>query len=311
MYAFTNHFSQSCLRERVGMINRRRSSGYGIWGRYITLVLITLSVAFACQYIRTGPSHRYIEQRGNDFYGLITAQTADRDLDTLRRELSQRNVYLIINNLSRLPDGQIRRIAVTLNVPMPGHPIDVSVGSSLGQSPVPVVGLHCNGDGCQLGVVSDKFPDRLQQIAAREGAQLIDKSGAEATLLINDANAVFGLYRVYFRNDFLESNYFGLRSTGVRMTPDFHLDLYPEYRNAVVFLDGREVSREQLNQFHAINLKKVVVFEGKAAVMRLGDERARGGLILVSRLRNIAIRDKYVATPLLDRVYPQLFAFTH
>lgn len=310
MYAFTNHFSQSCLRERVGMMNRRRS-GWAVWGRYASLALITVSVAFACQFVRSGPSHRYIEQRGDDFYGLITAQTSDRDLDTLRRELGQHNIDLIVSNLSRLPDSRIRRISVTLNVPKPGHPIDVSVGSSLGQSPIPVVGLHCDNDGCRLGVVSDRFPDRLQQVAAREGTAVGDESSTQTTPLISDANAMFGLYRVYFRNDFLESNYFGLRSTGVRMTPDFRLDLYPEYRNAVVFLDGREVSREQLNQFQAIDLKKVVVFEAKAAVMRLGDERARGGLILISRLRNIAIRDKYASTPLLEYVYPQLFTLAH
>ena len=119
---------------------------------------------------------------------------------------------------------------------------------------------------------------------------------------------MFGLYRVYFRNDFLESNYFGLRTTGVRMTTDFHLDLYPGYKNAVVFLDGREVSRKELSQFHVLDLKKVVVYDGKAAVIRLGHERAKNGLILISRLKNIAIRDKYAATPLLEEVYPQLFA---
>ena len=81
MYAFTNHFSQSCLRERVGMMNRRRS-GWAVWGRYASLALITVSVAFACQFVRSGPSHRYIEQCGDDFYGLITAQTSDRDLDS-------------------------------------------------------------------------------------------------------------------------------------------------------------------------------------------------------------------------------------
>lgn len=308
MYAFTNHFSQSSLQERVGMMNRRRS-GYPAWGRYVSMAFITVSIAFACQFIRSGPSHRYIEQRGNDFYSLITAQTSDHDLDTLRRELGQRNIGLDLSNLSRLPDGRIHRIAVTLNVPKPGHPIDVAVGSPLGRSPIPAIGLHCDEKGCQLGFVNDRFPERLQQLARRESTQFPDESRSETTQLISDANSVFGLYRVYFRNDFLESTYFGLRSTGVCMTPDFHLDLYPKYRNAVVFLDGKEVGRNELKQFRAIDLKKVVVYDGKVAVMRLGDERAKNGLILIYRLKNITIRDKYVSTPLLEEVYPQLFAF--
>ena len=306
MYAFTNHFSNSSLRERIGMMNRRRS-GDIVLGRYIVLGLVTASVALSCQFIGGGASHRYIEEHGNDFYSLITTQTTDRDLDTLCRELSQHNIGLNINNLSRLADGRIQRIAVSLNVPKPGHPIEVAVGSPLGRSPIPVVGLHCDEQGCQLGFVTDKFPNRLRELASRESTQIPDESRLEMTHLIIDANSVFGLYRVYFRNDFLESTYFGLRSTGIRMTPDFHLDLYPEYRNAVVFIDGREVTRNELNQFRAIDLKKVVVFDGNAAVVRLGDERAKNGLILVSRLKNIAIRDKYASTPLLDQVYPQLF----
>lgn len=310
MYAFTNHFSQPSLRERIGMMNRQRSHR-SAWGRYVSVGVLTISLAFACQFVRNGSSHQYIEDQGNDFYGLITTHTSDRDLDTLRRELSQRTIGLAISNLSRLLDGRIQRIAVTLTVPKPGHPIDVAVGSLLGRSPIPVMGLHCNGQGCWLGFVDDQFPDRLRQVASRESTQLPDESRSETTHLISDANSMFGLYRVYFRNDFLESTYFGLRSTGIRMTPDFHLDLYPEYRNAVVFLDGREVSRDELNQFNAIDLKKVVVFDGPAAVMRLGDKRAKSGLILISRLKNIAIRDKYVSTNLLDRVYPQLFALPH
>ena len=306
MYAFTNHFSHSPLRNRVSMMNRRRSS-QSAWGRYVSLLVITFSIGFACQFMRSGPSHRYIEQRGDDFYGLITTQTSDHDFDTLRRELSQRNIGFNISSMSRLADGRIQRIAVTLNVPKPGHPIDVSVGSPLGQSPIPAIGLHCDEKGCRLGSVNDQFPDRLQQVATRESTQFSDESHSEATHLIDDANAMFGLYRVYFRNDFLESNYFGLWSTGVRMTPDFHLDLYPEYRNAVVFLDGQEINCDSLKQFHAINLKKVVVFDGKAAVIRLGNERAKNGLILIYRLKNIAIRDKYAATHLLREVYPQLF----
>lgn len=309
MYAFTNHFSRSSLRHRVKMMNRQRSC-YSAWLQYATLVFTTFILAFACQFSRNGPSHRYIEQRGDEFYGLITPETSKQDFDTLRQELGRRAINLTISDVDRLSGGRIRLIALRLNVPKPGHPIDVSVGSSLRQSTIPTIGLHCDEKGCRLGSVTEQFPDRLKQIAILEGTHFVDESQSDSktTGPISDANSMFGLYRVYFRNDFLESNYFGLRSTGVRMTPDFHLDLYPEYRNAVVFLDGQEITREQLNQFHAIDLKKVVIFDGRAAIMRLGHKRAKNGLILISRLKNIATRDNYAATPLLAEVYPQLFA---
>ena len=92
------------------------------------------------------------------------------------------------------------------------------------------------------------------------------------------------------------------------MTPDYHLDLYPEFKNAVVFIDGHEVDRAELSEFDVLDLKKVAVFKGRAAVLRLGDSRARNGLILLTRLHNIAIRDKYAATKLLETAYPDLFA---
>ncbi|MBC3784414.1 M56 family metallopeptidase [Spirosoma utsteinense] len=300
----SNQFSQPCLQERVSMMNRQRSRS-SAWGRYLFALMSVANVAFACQLVSSKPSYRYIEQPGSDFYGLITSHTSQQDLDTLRRELSQLKVGLDVNDLKRLPNGQIHQVTVKLNVPKPGHMIDVSVGSSLKRAPIPALGLHCDVYGCQLGFVDEQFPKRLREIASRESRKFPGES--ETLPLITDANSVFGLFRVYFRNDFLESNYFGLRSTGLRMTPDFHLDVYPEYKHAVIFLDGREITRDELTPLRAIDLKKVVIFDGQAAVVRLGDKRAKNGLILVSRLTNITRRDKYASTPLLAQVYPQLF----
>ena len=90
------------------------------------------------------------------------------------------------------------------------------------------------------------------------------------------------------------------------MTPDYHLDLYPEYQKAIVFIDGREVNRSDLARFHALDLKKVVVFKDDAAVMRLGHSRAKNGLILLYTLKT-EIRDRYASTYILRNAYPELF----
>ncbi len=305
MYTFTNQFSGPGVRQRIRMMNRYRSGQFASL-RYAGLFFILFITAFACQLTQSDSSHKYIQQSGDVLYSIITAKTSAQDFDTLRRELDQRQIKLGIPKLIRLANGQIQQLALTVTVPKPGHPIDAVMGSSLGQSAIPAIGLRCDDRGCQLSDINDKFPKRLQQVAIREGIALSSGASLEKAAF-TDANAAFGLYRVFFRNDFLESNYFGLHNTAIRMTADYHLDLYPEFKNAVVFLDGQEINHNELATFNVLDLKKVIVFKGDAAVTRLGDVRAKNGLILLSRLKNIAIRDKYASTHLLEIAYPGLF----
>jgi hypothetical protein len=306
MYTFTNQFMGSILRRRIDMINSRRSGSWA-WWRYAFLFFTIMTGAFACQFINNGPAHKYIHESGDVFFSLITAKTSDADFDTLRQELTQRDIKLNIDKLIRLANGQIQQLTLTIQVPKPGHPINTGVGSSIGQSTIPAIGLRCDHMGCQLSAVNEQFPKRLQALAIQEDVSSLLLTDLEHNAF-TDANAAFGLYRVFFRNDFLESNYFGLRKTAIRMTPDYHLDVYPEYQKAVIFLDGQEINRDELARFPPLDLKKVIVFNGEAAVMRLGNIRAKHGLILLSRLNNITIRDKYAATPLLEMAYPKLFS---
>ena len=165
MYTFTNQFSGSCLRQRVGMINGQRSGLRALW-RYGMLFLIVSLVTVAC-HIETN-KHKYIYQSGDSFYSVITSETSDQDMDTLRQELNQFHIDLDVIKLVRLANGQINQLALTINVPKPGHPIDTEIGSSLGESSIPAVGLRCNDEGCQLGSVDKKFPNRLIDLAKRE-----------------------------------------------------------------------------------------------------------------------------------------------
>ena len=305
MYSFTNHFSGPGIRQRIGMMNRYRSGRFASL-RYAGLLFIVFMVAFACQLIQSKSSHKYIQESGNDLFSIITAKTSAKDFDTLRQELNRRQIKLSIPKLIRLVNGQIQQLTLTVTVPKPGHPIDAVIGSSLGQSAIPAIGLWCNAKGCQLSAINDKFPKRLQQVAVREGVALSSEASLD-NAAFTDANSAFGLYRVFYRNDFLESNYFGLHHAAIRMTPDYYLDLYPEYRKAVIFLDGQEISRNELGRVYALDLKKIVIFRGEAAITRLGNARAKDGLILLSRLKNISIRDKYASTHLLENAYPGLF----
>ena len=299
-----NHFGGLSLRQRIRMMNRQRSK-QPVHLRYLVILLILFITAFGCQLVITDSSSRYIQSSGDVLFSVVTAKTSDQHLDTLRQELAQRNIDLNITKLVRAANGSIHQLALDLQVPEPGHPIAMSIGSSIGEAFIQPVGLRCGSDGCQLTYVNSQFPKRLATIASEETPAVSSETIEEK--LPKTANVAFGLYQVFFRNDFLESNYFGLRNTAIRMTADYHLGLYPEFRQAVVYLDGHEINRSELATIPALDLKKVVVFTGEAAVIRLGDTRAKHGLILLSRLQDISIRDKYAGTALLKEVYPQLF----
>jgi hypothetical protein len=287
------------------MMNGHRSGLSACW-RYGVVLLVTLGVAFACQPDADKLLHKYIYQSENAFYGVITPRTLSEDFDTLRQVLVSRNIILSVDTLVRRADGQINRLSLTMKVPAPGHPISTTIGSLSRHSVIQAIGLRCDESGCQIEPVNDKYPEQLTNLAAQEGAGSIPDV-QPAGNAYTDANSVFGLYRVFYRNDFLESNYFGYGRTAIRMTPDYHLDLYPAYKNAIVFIDGQEVDHTALRKFEALDLKKVVIFDGKAATIRLGDSRAEKGLVLLYKLK-AGIRDQYSSTYMLRNAYPQLFS---
>ena len=305
MYAFTNHFSGSDLRQRIGMMNRRRSSCL-TWGRYVIGLVLVISVAFSCQFIGRKAEYKYVRQTSKELFALITARSTAADLDTLRQVLRQHGVTLRCDTVVTLPDGRIRQLALSATVPRPGYTMHTSVGSPYGRAPIPAVGLQWKGNRLRIGAVNDEFPAPLQELAAREDNLGLDEV-AEVDLE-RDFNSVLGFYRIFYRNDFLESSFFGLRTTLVHVTPDYHLDLYPEFTNAVVLLDGKEITHDQLRQVHALDVRKVVVYQGDAAKLRYGDRRARQGLVLLTSWPNQYLKTYYAITPLLREAYPELFA---
>ncbi|GAB3749765.1 hypothetical protein [Spirosoma pomorum] len=304
MYTFSNRFNGSTLSRRIQMMNQQAPARSLTAGRYVLILSVFVLVGIACQFTRSDTS-RYSQETNRGWYGIITAQTSRAHLDTLQQELNRRNVQFSFDKLHCMADGRIRQITVGLQADNQKRSSETTVGSPLGEAPITALGIHCFDGDCQIGVVDEKFPDRLQGLAKAESQQLLRDQ--ELASITRDANAQFGVYRVYFRNDFMESSYFGQRNTLVRMTPDFHLALYPEARDAVVFLDGREINPDELANFHVLNLKRLVVYKGEAAVVRLGNTRAKNGLVLLTKRNSEEITYNYISTPLLRTVYPEIF----
>lgn len=304
MYTFSNRFSGATLSRRIQMMNRQTPARSVTAGRYVLILFVFLLAGIACQFTRTDTS-LYSQETNRGWYGIITAHTSPKHLDTLHHELSRRHVQFGFNKLKHLTDGQLRQITVGLRADGQGRASETTVGSPVSEAPITAFGIHCIDGNCQIGPVDEQFPRRLQNLAKAESQQLLPDQ--EMVSITRDANAQFGVYRVYFRNDFIESSYFGQRNTLVRMTPDFHLALYPEAKDAVVFLDGREISNDELATFDVMSLKRLVVYKGDAAIVRLGSTRAKNGLVLLTKRNNEEIQHNYIGTPLLETVYPNVF----
>ena len=63
MYAFTNQFNGSALRQRIGMMNRQRSD-HRTWGRYVLWAGILGAMAMACRHKEDSnakPGHAYVD----------------------------------------------------------------------------------------------------------------------------------------------------------------------------------------------------------------------------------------------------------
>jgi hypothetical protein len=56
-----------------------------------------------------------------------------------------------------------------------------------------------------------------------------------------------------------------------------------------------------------MSLKRLVVYKGDAAIVRLGSTRAKNGLVLLTKRNNEEIQHNYIGTPLLETVYPNVF----
>ena len=79
MYSFTNHFSQSSLRHRVNMMNRRRS-GYAAWGRYGVWAMLVGVMVLACRH-KTDEDTTYVSQIKVNVFATNTTRQLAAELD--------------------------------------------------------------------------------------------------------------------------------------------------------------------------------------------------------------------------------------
>ena len=301
-----NSFGPGNLKARLRTMNEKPSPQMQLRMGGFLLILLTVIL-----WLREWPvvqQGMYMATSPNEVYWVLSSRMSSVEIRQLQQRLGRENIKFYVQNIQYTEDGKfIRQAKVTLWSPQSRQLLSFDAGVPYGRQPILPVGFRCSEGECTVGLVDKRFPGTLRELALQDETHTLAPGGTPdmTNEVVSNANLQFGLYEVFYLNDFIESNYYGLRSTIVRITEDHHLDLYQQYKNAVIIYDGREIDRNQLRHIPVLDLKKVAVYKGQAAVTRLGDERARRGLVVLTRRLNDYIRDNYAIIQGSQPYYPR------
>ncbi len=300
----TNSFSRPELAHRIRMMNRRHSMGAGLLLLTLFSVVtgLLLVVWPATQHVLLDkPLNQFAVARGNQTYFVVVPTANAADLRSIRAIARQRNItFELAPTVLRDSQQRIRQISFGVRPVTPAQAAWTSLkaGTPYGTLPISPLGIRCDPATCTVLPVDQTFPLSLRQLALRESRVLIPvgRRLSKTTDRVSAANVQYGLYETYFLDDMIESSFYGLRAMLIRIQPDKRLDLYDEARNAVIIWNKHEISRADLQQIRVTEVMKLSVYKGDAAVARLGDERARSGLLVLSRHPNPAQAEAYAAS---------------
>ncbi len=303
----TNSFSRLPLSSRIRMMNRPQSVRTGVvtallFGVIIGFLLVTWSAAQ--QELVDERLSPFAMARGNQTYFVLLPTATALDLRTMQATALRRHITLEIAP-AVLRDGRhrIRQISFGVRPATPAQArwTSLKAGTPYGDQPIGPLGIRCDPTACTVLPVDQTFPVSLRELAQRESGTPTIANLTSTADRVSKANVRYGLYETYFLDDMIEGSFYGLRAMLLRIRPDKHLDLYDDAKNAVIIWDKHEIARADLNRIRVTEVMKLSVYKGDAAVARLGDERARPGLVVLSRHPNPAQADAYAASRYLYR----------
>ena len=295
----TNAFSRLRLTRRIQLMNRRPSIGAGL----LRLTLFSLLVGglllgwpVTQHALIDIPLSRFAVARGDQTYFVIVPTADSSDLCAIQATARHRHITVeLAPVVLRDSRHRIRQISFGVRPADPGHSqwTSLKAGTPYGDRPISPLGIRCDPTACTVTPVDGTFPRSLRELARPEsGSQPVSRS-AKGVDRVSAANVQYGLYETYFLDDMIEGSFYGLRAMLVRIRPDKHLDTYEEAKNAIIIWDKHEISRADLNRIRVTEVMKLSVYKGDAAVARLGDERARPGLIILSKHPNPRQAEEY------------------
>lgn len=284
MYAFTNRFSSPTIRQRIGMINARRSGSLAGW-RYMVWVVLMGAMAFACRHKNAdyeGTVYRLpdfpvtnatrvlaaeLEKPGMPWFLQSTSLTLTPGRSRLisgRRVFTQPlttypQILCLRNNqlAFKLPDGQ--QAAVFIN----GQASSAKALSDLTFEQVDDLFVYQKWDDLPG---ANKFPESYRVFISTTHKTPKPTQTRRKWRQYLLANAVsdypLGKSSTFSMNKLLEATFFNNKLTFVKRTKDNYLTLYDEYATDIdLYINGLPVDLKSIESVHVREVDKLYTRE--------------------------------------------------
>lgn len=320
MYSFTNRFSGSTLRQRIGMINGRRSSVLA-WWRYVVWTILMGAMAFACRHKSTDDDSTVY--RLPDFP--ITNATR-----ALAAELEQEGVpWFRQANLLGLRKNVVidgRRVVVT---PVSPYPEILCLRNNHLSLKVPdgqQAKVFINGQAASAEAISDltfeqvddlfvyqkwedlpgadKFPESYRIFistthkTARPNQERV--KWKQYLLASGVSDHPLGKSNTFSMNKLLEATFFNNKLAFVKRTKSNYLSLYDEYATDIdLYINGLPVDRKAIESIHVREINKLYTRERSFTEWADEPGRQHRFVLLIQTAPKRARRDStyYVFSP--------------
>ena len=322
MYAFTNRFSGTSLRQRIGMINGRQSGSLA-WWRYVAWTLLMGGMAFACRHKNedyqgtvykrsnapfpisnaTRALAAELEMEGMPWFRQATLLPLEKNIVIKGRQVSVTPVSrypeilaLRNNHLAlKLPDGQ------QANVFINGQPSAAVALSELTFEQVEDLFVYQKWDAAEG---ADKFLEMYRVfISTTHKTPKMSRLRASWKQYLL-ANAVsdypLGKASTFSMNKLLEATFFNNKLTFVKRTKENYLQLYDEYSTDIdLYINGLPATSKDIESVHVREVDKLYTRERPFEEWADGPNRQHRFTLFMQTAPKRAKRDStyYVFSP--------------
>ncbi len=327
MYSFTNHFSQSSLRHRVNMMNRRRS-GYAAWGRYAVWAMLVGVMVLACRH-KTDGDTTYIGYIKTNVFATNTTRQLAAELDAhgmpwfrqavlLSKEPREKRTTIINGRLMVfIPHTNypqilcLRNDRLALKLP-DGQQAKVFVNGQQAEVPERALSAVRFEEVADL-LVYQKWDDAAGAETYPESYRvLISTTHKTPTMTPTRSRWVqylkaasvsdypLGKANTFSMNKLLEATFFSNKLTFVKRTKDDYLTLYDEYKNDIdLYINGLPAKPKDIDGVHVREVDKLYANERSFEEWADGPGRKSRFVLYIQTAPKRAKRDStyYVFSP--------------
>ena len=323
MYTFTNHFSKSSLRERVGMMNRRRS-GHSAWGRYVVWAMLVGVMVLACRHktedgtIYSG--HVNPNVSSTNATRQLAAELDGRSMPWFRQSSlaeeertqvinGRRVVNRMVTNYPKILCLRNDRLALKL---WNGRQVKVFINGQKTESPEKALSALRFEEVDDLLVYekwddapgADKYAESYRVlVSTTHKTPIMTQARSRCERYLKAASVSdhpFGEANTFSMNKLLEATFFSNKLTFVKRNKDNYLVLYDEYKNDIdLYINGLPVKPKDIESVHVREVDKLYANERSFEEWADGPNRKSRFVLYIQTAPKRARRDStyYVFSP--------------